>query len=96
MTEPGYRVSFESDEGQGYEVGARVSIHPMDARFRTVRLNPAGGDYLVIRCERIRDTSWQALRVSLRPWTEPLTEAACAVLAVDALGIETPVIDVRA
>jgi hypothetical protein len=86
MTEPTYRVSFERDEGQGYDVGARVSVHPMDDRFRTIRLNPAGGTYLVTRCERIRDTTWQALRISLQLWIEPLAEAAAgSVQAADAL-----------
>src|SRR5688572_10602565 len=63
MTEPAYRVSFERDEGQGYEIGARVSVHQMDHRFRTVRLDPDSGNYFVTRCERIRDTTWQALRL---------------------------------
>lgn len=95
MTEPAYRVSFERDEGQGYEIGARVSVHQMDHRFRTVRLDPDSGNYFVTRCERIRDTMWQALRLSLQPWTEPLTGVVNSVLAADAPVVAMSATDAR-
>jgi hypothetical protein len=66
------RVAFERDEGQDYPVGARVTAHPMDVAYRTLALNPSSGDYVVIRCERIRDVGWRALRVSLA-LAEPTT-----------------------
>ena len=59
------RVAFERDEGQDYPVGTRVTAHAMDIMYRTLALNPASGEYLVTRCERIRDVGWSALRVSL-------------------------------
>ena len=37
----------------------------MDDMYRTLALNPSSGDYLVTRCEHIRDVGWKALRVSL-------------------------------
>ena len=64
-SEPTYRVAFERDEGQEYGVGARVTVHTMDSLFRTVELDPSSGNYQVVRCERIRDTGWKALRISL-------------------------------
>ena len=64
-------VTFERDEGQDYPVGTRVTAHPMDAACRTLALNPSGGDYVVIRCEHIRDVGWRALRVSLAPAESP-------------------------
>jgi hypothetical protein len=65
MTQALLRVAFERDEGQHYAVGARVSVHAMDDRYRTLTPNAENGDYRVTRCEWIRDKSWQALRVSL-------------------------------
>jgi hypothetical protein len=65
MTKLATRVAFEHDEGQDYPVGARVTAHAMDAMYRTLTLNPSSGDYLVTRCERIREPGWKALRVSL-------------------------------
>jgi hypothetical protein len=59
------RVAFERDVGQDYPVGTRVTAHAMDDMFRTVALNPSSGNYLVTRCEHIRDVNWRALRVSL-------------------------------
>ena len=66
------RVTFECDEGQDYPVGTRVTAHAMDVAYRTLSPNPSSGDYLVTRCERIRDVGWRALRVSL-VLTEPTT-----------------------
>ena len=65
MTQMMTRVTFERDEGQDYPIGTRVSAHAMDDTFRTLALNPSSGDYLVTRCERVRDVGWKALRVSL-------------------------------
>ena len=59
------RVAFERDVGQDYPVGTRVTAHAMDAMFRTLALNPSSGNYVVTRCEHIRDVGWRALRVSL-------------------------------
>jgi hypothetical protein len=63
---PSSRVTFERDEGQEYGVGARVNVHPMNTVYRTLQLSPSDGQYSVTRCERIRDTGWQGLRVSLQ------------------------------
>jgi hypothetical protein len=71
MTKLMTRVAFEIDEGQDYPVGTRVTAHALDALYRTLTLNPSNGDYLVTRCERIRDPSWKALRVSLALVTSP-------------------------
>jgi hypothetical protein len=75
MDEQTYRVAFERDEGQQYSVGARVTVHAMNGLFRTVTPSPADGDYRVLRCERIRDVGWQALRVSLFRATPSEAEA---------------------
>jgi len=69
------RVTFERDEGQEYPVGTRVTAHAMDVAYRTLSLNPSNGDYLVTRCERIRDVGWRALRVSL-VLAEPTTPSS--------------------
>jgi hypothetical protein len=66
MTGPSFRVAFERDEGQDYTVGARVNVHPMNIVYRTLQLSPSDGQYSVTRCERIRDTGWKGLRVSLQ------------------------------
>ena len=65
------RVTFERDVGQDYPVGTRVTAHTMDNTFRTLVLNPSSGNYLVTRCEHIRDVNWRALRVSLAPAGSP-------------------------
>ena len=67
------RVTFERDEGQDYPVGTRVGAHAMDVMYRTLALNPSSGDYLVTRCERIRDVGWRALRVSLARAESPIS-----------------------
>ncbi len=71
MSGPTYHVAFECDEGQEYSVGDRVNVHPMNTVYRTLQLSPSDGQYSVTRCERIRDTGWQALRVSLKLMDEP-------------------------
>jgi hypothetical protein len=65
LADPTYRVTFERDDGQQYTVGARVTVHAMNGLFRTLKPDPLNGSYQVTRCERIRDTNWKALRVSL-------------------------------
>lgn len=79
MTDSTYRVTFERDDGQQYDVGARVTVHAMDGLFRTLALNPSDGEYLVWRCERICDASWKALRVSLHLVKQSASDAALAV-----------------
>jgi hypothetical protein len=74
--EPADRVTFERDEGQEYRVGARVTVHAMNSLFRTIDPNPSTGNYLVTRCERVRDVGWKALRVSLRLVNLPGADAA--------------------
>jgi hypothetical protein len=74
--EPAYRVTFERDEGQEYRVGARVTVHPMNSLFRTIDPDPSTGNYLVMRCERVRDVGWKALRVSLHLVNLPGADAA--------------------
>ena len=66
------RVAFERDVGQDYPVGTRVTAHAMDAMFRTLAQNPSSGDYVVTRCEHIRDVGWKALRVSLALTKSPI------------------------
>ena len=65
LAEPTYRVTFERDEGQAYRVGSRVGVHPMNPSFRTIDPDSSTGEYLVVRCERVRNVGWKALRVSL-------------------------------
>jgi hypothetical protein len=81
--EPTYRVAFERDDGQEYGVGARVTVHAMNSLFRTVDLNPSSGNYQVMRCERIRDTGWKALRISLHLVNPPESDAAPSVRVAD-------------
>jgi hypothetical protein len=69
-----YRVVFERDHGQAYDVGTRVTVHAMNKLLRTVALSPAVGNYRVTRCERIRDAGWKALRVSLQLIAGPAAE----------------------
>ena len=76
MDEPTYRVTFERDEGQEYRVGARVTVHPMNTLFRTIDPNTPTGNYQVVRCERVRDVGWKALRVSLHRVNLPGADAA--------------------
>jgi hypothetical protein len=76
LDEPTYRVTFERDEGQAYGVGARVTVHPMNRLFRTIDPDPSTGEYLVMRCERVRDVGWKALRVSLHLVGPPDVDAA--------------------
>ena len=71
MSGPINRVAYERDEGQTYSIGARVDLHPMDTVYRMLQPRPADGQYSVTRCERIRDTGWQALRVSLQLVDQP-------------------------
>jgi hypothetical protein len=78
MSDPTYRVTFERDEGQEYGVGTRVTVHEMNSRFRTVVLNPSNGNYRVMRCERVRDTGWKALRISLHLVHQPGPDAVLA------------------
>ena len=77
-SEPTYRVAFERDEGQEYGVGAQVTVHAMNSLFRTVELDPSSGNYRVMRCERIRDTGWKALRISLHRVNQPSPGAVLA------------------
>ena len=92
MGDPTYRVTFERDEGQEYRIGARVAVHPMNSLFRTIDPNPLTGNYLVMRCERVRNVGWQALRVSLHrvdlPDADaaPFTDAAHFTMATDDRG----------
>lgn len=66
MADPTFLVTFERDEGQQYGVGARVSVHAMNGRLRTLVPDPLNGSHRVTRCERIRNPGWKALRVSLQ------------------------------
>jgi hypothetical protein len=84
MDEPTYRVAFERDDGQEYGVGARVAVHNMNSGFRTVALSPTSGDYRVMRCERIRDTGWKALRISLKRIARPASDGIASALVADA------------
>jgi hypothetical protein len=76
LDKPTYRVTFERDEGQAYRVGARVGVHPMNRLFRTINPDPSTGEYLVVRCERVRNVGWKALRVSLHLVGLPGVDAA--------------------
>src|SRR5688572_22435981 len=84
--DPTYRVTFERDEGQEYRIGARVAVHPMNSLFRTIAPDPATGSYLVMRCERVRDVGWKALRVSLHLVNLPGADAAPFSVVADDLG----------
>ena len=84
MDEPTYRVTFERDEGQQYGVGARVTVHAMNGLFRTLKPDPFNGRYRVTRCERISDTGWKALRVSLHLINRSGSDAAFASMVADA------------
>jgi hypothetical protein len=77
------RVTFEIDEGQDYPVGTRVAVRAMDAAYRTLAVDPLGGEFVVARCERSRDAWWKALRVTLVP-------AAPATPVVDIVGASPP------
>ena len=81
MDEATHRVTFERDDGQAYRVGARVTLHPMNSLFRTIDPDPSTGNYLVMRCERVRDVGWKALRVSLRLLKLPAVDAAPVTMA---------------
>ena len=83
MADLTYRVTFERDEGQEYGVGARVSVHAMDSLLRTLDLDPSNGTYQVTRCERIRDTGWKALRISLQLVNQPGSECALAPMVAN-------------
>jgi hypothetical protein len=83
MADSTYRVTFERDEGQQYDVGARVTVHAMNGSFRTLALNPSNGSYQVTRSERVRDTGWQALRVSLHLVSQSGSDAALASMIAD-------------
>jgi len=78
------RVTFERDEGQDYPVGTRVTAHAMDVMYRTLALDPSSGDYLVTRCEHIRDVGWKALRVSLALAESPTSSQLSAADIVSA------------
>jgi hypothetical protein len=71
ISESTSRVTFERDDGQEYGVGTRVNVHAMNGLFRTLDPNPTDGSYRVTRCERIRDTGWKALRISLHRVNQP-------------------------
>ncbi len=86
MDAPTYRVTFERDEGQEYRVGARVAVHPMNTLFRTIDPDSLTGNYLVMRCERVRDVGWKALRVSLHLVNLPGADAARVTMVADARG----------
>jgi hypothetical protein len=86
IDEPSYRVTFERDEGQEYHVGARVTVHQMNTLFRTIDPDPSTGNYLVMRCERVRDVGWKALRVSLHRVNLPDSTAAPFTMVADDRG----------
>jgi hypothetical protein len=84
MADPTYRVTFERDEGQQYDIGARVTVHAMNGSIRTLALNPSNGRYQVTRSERVRDLGWRALRVSLLLVDQAITDVALALSVTDA------------
>jgi len=83
MADPTYRETFERDDGQQYGVGARVSVHAMDGRFRTLDVNPSSGRYRVMRCDQIRAPGWKALRVSLHLVDQPGSDPVLASPVAD-------------
>jgi hypothetical protein len=84
MTESRFRVAFELDEGQQYDVGARVTVHAMNGAFRTVAMNPSSGNYRVMRCERVGDIGWRALRISLHHIALSGSDGSLPMLVTDA------------
>jgi hypothetical protein len=84
MADLNYRVTFERDEGQQYDIGARVTVHAMNGSLRTLALNPSNGRYQVMRSERVRDVGWRALRVSLLLVEQSLSDAGLASIVTDA------------
>lgn len=83
LADPTYRVTFERDEGQQYTVGARVTVHAMNGLFRTLKSDPLNGTYRVTRCERICDTNWKALRVSLHLVNQSVSDATPTSMVAD-------------
>jgi hypothetical protein len=83
LTDSTYRVTFEQDDGQQYAVGARVTVHAMNGLFRTLKPDPVNGSYRVTRCERISDTTWKALRVSLHLVRQSVSDATFASMVAN-------------